>query len=1444
MKLHHRKSSQDAALPGRISTSVALALGLGVSGYASSVLADYGYAPLPLFWASGAQPNVMMVLDTSGSMGNCPAGSSSGCTTKITSMKSVATQVVNDNAANMRIGLFRFNDTYGRYQLPCGSSATDLSSTISGFGADDWTPLATAFYESVRYYRGMNRSNTSSSSVATYTSPIQYRCQKNFAIVLTDGKPTRGMENPGSGVSDGTLKGAGTTGDTQTGGVTNPWGSYNFDTAGTSWDGFPDPKMSGDSDGYYPLTDDVAQFAYDIDMKGASSTTTCPTGSPTGAGTAGLDCAGKSWDDPAFPTQNVVTYTIGFDVQNELLRDTPLVNRLPIDATDVDVAANTIRVRGHGLATGDYIQYLNQQGELTITGTGNTGTEQITVNNGTIVPATGSPVVYSSEGGTALTHIRTETTSVSASVAVANAGINLASNVFTGSTSHMTAGSTVLTNTTTGTNSFRYTGAATTEGFRRADVSTSTEYIVFGNTRNLLVGTPLYYYRGGTTRMTINGTNVGDGTALYVASCGAVTTLYASCPAGNNSIRVSQTLGGAVANLTGTGNDSQYFAYNRAMPAADDGPQSYCVRTILSANTFTLATACGGGEVDVISAGGAQQNFTFNYNVVNTFHETAGTYYVIRLSDTTFRLALSSSNALAGTYVDLSNGGNASQSFSFTGNLPTVGGLYPYETDREPDSTPAPATESYARGKYCVIRVDADTFRLGVAAAGSNTICTASPTAIDLTSAGFGIFSTGPGKAYFSTDGAALSRDLNAAFLSITDLSMSASAVATNSSEFSTGSFIYQAKFNTSDWSGDVVAIPIVDGEADEDSVTWRAQQTVTPGRAVYTYRPGTGGITLAWNNLSSTQQSYLTGGTSNATLGGQVVNWLRGTDQTAVAAFRIRNRGLIGDIINSNPAFVSSNSDEGLATITTGGSTYGAFVARKATLRPNGLLFVGANDGMLHGFDTSNGNERFAFIPNGVYMNWTETDNNGVYNSGETIDYKLYKLTQKGYGVESTNQHRFFVDGSPSVSDAYINVAGCSGAPDATSSGCWRTALVGGLNSGGRSIFALDVTDNTFATSDVLWEYTHAELGYTYSRPLIGKLANGTWAAIFGNGYDSSGDRAQLFVVNLATGALIRKIDTGVGTNNGLSSVALRLGGDDDKTVIAVYGGDLRGNFWKFDLSSTSSASWTANVFFEAEDKLGNPQPITGAPTVSDYSDHVIVHFGTGKYFETGDDTFINTTLPRHNSVYALLDIGDNDQVSRSDLVQQWINGSFTGSTTDGVDQTFYTSTQNEVDYESEDDPDRGWYMNLITGGNSAGEGSTYVGERSVSAAITYGPRLLFTTLLPGNTDQCQGGGSSHFFEVNRTSGAMIGFNILDTNGDGVIDENDEMVSGFSYDDGILSQPTALTNPEDNTIVKAMGSTGASRSLVTVTNSAVSCEENGNCATVSAGRMSWRQLH
>jgi type IV pilus assembly protein PilY1 len=172
--------------------------------------------------------------------------------------------------------------------------------------------------------------------------------------------------------------------------------------------------------------------------------------------------------------------------------------------------------------------------------------------------------------------------------------------------------------------------------------------------------------------------------------------------------------------------------------------------------------------------------------------------------------------------------------------------------------------------------------------------------------------------------------------------------------------------------------------------------------------------------------------------------------------------------------------------------------------------------------------------------------------------------------------------------------------------------------------------------------------MGYSFSKPVIVNSRAG-WIVIFGNGYNSFTGIAKLFILDALTGSLMKVINTEVGSCNGLSSPTPTDVNFDAK-VDYVYAGDLRGNMWKFDLTSDDINNWgvayksgtTPKPLFQAISPEGLPQPITAKPDVmvscTSERDGYLVLFGTGRYL--GEfDMYASIT----NSLYGVWDFGED---------------------------------------------------------------------------------------------------------------------------------------------------------------------------------------------------------
>ncbi|MDP1645346.1 MAG: PilC/PilY family type IV pilus protein [Thiobacillus sp.] len=689
----------------------------------------------------------------------------------------------------------------------------------------------------------------------------------------------------------------------------------------------------------------------------------------------------------------------------------------------------------------------------------------------------------------------------------------------------------------------------------------------------------------------------------------------------------------------------------------------------------------------------------------------------------------------------------------------------------------------------------------------------------------------GTGTAIEASDTTTLNSAFDTIFSDILAQSGSAAAVALTSGSVVAGGKIYQGQFNSSDWSGDLVAYNTNPTTGAITGVAWNAgtelnTQNYDTGRKILTYKSSTAaGIPFRWPAdpadpaATELDASQVTALTTNPNLdltnvndtGANRLNFLRG--QTGIAGFRARLISVLGDLVNSAPAYVGApafNYPDDLEA-----ASYNSFRSTQSSRTP--MLYVGANDGMLHGFDAATGLEKLAYVPSKVYPN-------------------LSQLTSPSYA------HRYYVDGSPTVVDAFY-------------SGAWHTMLVASLGAGGQGLFALDVTNpGTFseanASSIVKWEYSDADLGYVNGQPSIVKLNTGAWAAVFSNGYNNSEadgspsetGYAYLYIVDIATGALIKKISTNIGsdaTPNALATPTL-IDIDGDGDVDYAYAGDLQGNVWKFDLCNaggsgcaSTATGWnvafSGTPLFVARDSSNNPQPITSAIEVTRHfsGDGYQLYFGTGKYLESTD-----IAATGQQTFYSLWDkaLSPSEISGRSDLQEQTIT-----TTTTVSGKEYRRTSSNAVAWDGLTAGDkRGWFMDLPT-----------VGERVVSEPALFANRVLFTTLIAAS-GVC-GGGTGWLMEMDAVAGAALGGPTFDVNEDGEVNESDHLGTAGDYASGVkkTSIPSAVRlqknpgGPGNGTLLKPI-SLSKNDPTAPV---AAALDVDLNSMPSTQNRSSWRQI-
>jgi len=755
------------------------------------------------------------------------------------------------------------------------------------------------------------------------------------------------------------------------------------------------------------------------------------------------------------------------------------------------------------------------------------------------------------------------------------------------------------------------------------------------------------------------------------------------------------------------------------------------------------------------------------------------------------------------------------------------------------------------------------TYVVGLGAGVDPTVNPQAAAALAAMAVAGGTASASPQKYFPAVSAAALVTDLQSILTNVSSQNASTSAAAINTATLSANSQLYQAIFNPGSsinnaWIGDLDEYSISTSGVISNTATWSAQTQLdaSTSRNIATWDPnhvsGTGtsatvvpsAVGFSWANLSSTLQAQLQPSDTNGSLR---VDYLRGShaqeqsngSSTGAGNGIFRNRlHLLGDIVDSAPAYVGPPSGP------YSDASYSSFVIAQANR--TAMLYFGANDGLLHGVNATTGNEVMGFIPNGVFSN-------------------LYKLTDPLYFYH----HQFFVDGSPSVTDALL------------SDGNWHSLLVGGENAGGNSIYAVDVTNPGNFTSDtsvasaVKWEFTDADMGLSFSAPTIvrsnavsvtdqssSKIVNG-FAVLFGNGYNSASEQPIFYAVDASTGVTIAKINlctaTGVPvtacnllTANGLSSIAAA----NSSGVLGVpqdiaYAGDLQGNVWGINMSNSDPTKWTVELLFQARDGSGNAQPITTTPTLTPNPNFpnelgLMVYIGTGRFIATGDLT--NTNI---QSFYGIFD-NSSDLASyaspiptlpytRSNLQSQTLSLSTytvpSGFALAGTTENVVLGTNNPVNltYASETvtnpspppatvtvKPQEGWYFDVSPVGS---------GARIFTNSLIYNGGVQFVINVPPTTTSTScGTPSSYLMNVNYATGGPFSQASLGLNGGINVggSVNGQNPTGVSTGNAYGSAPTSI--PTGN---------GTNLTIISTSNGLQAVATQG----VQSGHVGWWQV-
>ena len=686
------------------------------------------------------------------------------------------------------------------------------------------------------------------------------------------------------------------------------------------------------------------------------------------------------------------------------------------------------------------------------------------------------------------------------------------------------------------------------------------------------------------------------------------------------------------------------------------------------------------------------------------------------------------------------------------------------------------------------------------------------------------------------------------AFDEFSDAQSSTSAASFNSTSLREGTLLYRGFYDLEDSTGELTASAVDDAGVVSATPTWRATEELAPEnkpaaqRLLVTYDAlARDGIAFDAAELNANQLAGLTPAQ---------VNYLRG-DQSGESenggTFRDRSSGkLLGDIVHSSPVFVGEprgfNRDQAPYPTSTG-NLYSDFRELRAERTP--MVYVGANDGMLHGFSAATGEELFGYVPNMV------------------IDDSARFASDAGELTDPFYSHNYYVDLTPRINDVFIKQSATSSAKS------WNSVLVGGLGAGGKGYYALNITNPTTAFSSlsnaedvVLWEFTEEDdtypvesdgtplggavgavtdpdgrpvkdLGYALSLPTLAmsNADDGTdkdWVALFGNGPNSTAGVAKLFVLFLDGGldgwddpGDFVKISTErgvpisdppelIGYPNGLGSPTA-VDEDLNGTVDLVYAGDRLGNLYRFDLRDSDPDNWEAVLIFTASyDNNGTVerQPILERPLVLPHptEDGFLITFGTGSYV-TDDDASDDSI----QSIYGIWDVGTGSSpVTASSKTKELRLGEQT--ITNIVDDTVTPALTRRVpsdlpvNYRTETSGlvgVYGWYIDLdmprattTTQGaintDTSGQAppdAQFPGERAVRRFLVRNGNIITSTVLPSNGQaSCFGTRPGAILLFSAASGGVASSPTIDFNRDGVIDEGDLVDTGNGlYAGGVL---------------------------------------------------------
>ncbi len=601
------------------------------------------------------------------------------------------------------------------------------------------------------------------------------------------------------------------------------------------------------------------------------------------------------------------------------------------------------------------------------------------------------------------------------------------------------------------------------------------------------------------------------------------------------------------------------------------------------------------------------------------------------------------------------------------------------------------------------------------------------------------------------------------------------------------GATSYSASYKSEGWIGEVTASKRVFGSSASPLEYWKFSDKLTTQLASDGWKAvGSGGnrVMVTWNgsagvpfqeaSLSAAQKAALntTWITGNDTT--DFVNYLRGerAKEATTPNYRVRTK-LLGDIVGSTLKPVGPPSFNFTDFYNPGYSAFKSAWANRTT-----VLYVGTNAGVLHAIngkpctstsatncasataadiDANAGKEVFAYVPGALFKS-------PISPATEATD-GLAALGNPAY------VHKNFVNASPLDFDIDLSntVKGKSGSPgqcknpDNVSPTYWRTVLIGGLGKGGKSFYALDITnpnpaglDEATQAAKALWEFPRSadlanltysladKMGYSFGKPVVVKTKQHGWVAIFTSGYNNADGKGYFFVVDACTGLLVQApISTGAGTVSaeaGLTHPTAYIKNFKDGTADSVYAGDLLGNVWRLDLRALTGDFPAPERIALLKDSGGTVQPVTTRVRV-EYCPKTLDRFvmvGTGRLL---DGTDIDDT--QKQNLYTFKDGTDDLFDTGLTSANSVLRGDLVDISSDLVSGTSVFTTG------------KGWYLELGPGSpNNAGW--RLVNDTSYFNDAKRGIVVL-AAMKPDATDACSASGTGLLYGINICDGKSV---------------------------------------------------------------------------------------